>query len=133
MAALSFAIQKAAFMASWSALVDNYTTRKSNDKLDSLEKDVSWMLQTVVSLKQQSNASKSNKRKKKDNEAGVAVSQESLPSQEQQEPCAGSQDVAQDVLSQSWVIAGGDGGENWKNDALALNAIDNWLFEINRS
>ena len=53
-------------------------------------------------------------------------------SQEQQEPCAGSQDVAQDVLSQSWVLAGGDGGEKWKNDALALDAIDNWLFEINR-
>ena len=38
MAALSFAIQKAAFMTSWSALVENYMTRKSNDKLDSLEK-----------------------------------------------------------------------------------------------
>ena len=51
MAALSFAIQKAAFMTSWSALVENYMTRKSDDKLDSLEKDVSWMLQTVASLK----------------------------------------------------------------------------------
>ena len=38
MAALSFAIQKAAFMASWSALMDNYTTRKSDDKLDSSER-----------------------------------------------------------------------------------------------
>ena len=80
MAALSFAIQKAAFMTSWSALVDNYMTRKSDDKLDSLEKDVSWMLQTVASLKQQSNVTKSAKRKKKDNETGAAVSQQSLPS-----------------------------------------------------
>ena len=55
MAALSFAIQKAAFMASWSALMANYTTRKSDDKLDSLEKDLSWMLQTVTTLRQQAN------------------------------------------------------------------------------
>ena len=140
MAALSFAIQKAAFMTSWSALVKNYMTRKSDDKLDSLEKDVLLMLRTVTSLKQQSNVTKNAKRKKKDNETSAAVSQQSLPShqdvlslsqsQEQQEPCAGSQDVAQDVLSQSWALAGGDAGEKWKNDALALDAIDNWLFEI---
>ena len=143
MAALSFAIQKAAFMASWSALMDNYTTRKSDDKLDSLEKDVSWMLQTVTSLKQQANVAKSNKRKKKDNEIAATVSQQTLAShhdvlsfsqpQERQEPCAGSQDVAQDILSQSWTITGGGGGEKWKNDALALDAIDNWLCEINNS
>ncbi len=79
MAALSFAIQKAAFMTSWSALVKNYMTRKLDDKLDSLEKDVSWMLQTVASLKQQSNVTKNAKRKKKDNETGATVSQQSLP------------------------------------------------------
>ena len=140
MAALSFAIQKAAFMASWSALMDNYTTRKSDDKLDSLEKDLSWMLQTVTTIRQQANVTKSNKRKIiKDNEI-AAVSQQSLSShrdvlslsqpQEQQEPCAGSQDVAQDILSQSWSIAG---GEKWKNEALALDAIDNWLCEMNNS
>ena len=140
MAALSFAIQKAAFMASWSALMDNYMTRKSDDKLDSLEKDLSWMLQTVTTIRQQANVTKSNKRKKKDNEIAATVSQQSLSShrdvlslsqpQERQEPCAGSQDVAQDILSQSWSIAG---GEKWKNEALALDAIDNWLCEMNNS
>ena len=74
MAALSFAIQKAAFMGSWSALMDNYTTRKSDDKLDNLEKDLSWMLQTVTTLRQQANVTKSNKRKKKDNEIAATVS-----------------------------------------------------------
>ena len=74
MAALSFAIQKAAFMASWSALMDNYMTRKSDDKLDSLEKDLSWMLETVTTLRQQANVTKSNKRKKKDNEIAATVS-----------------------------------------------------------
>ena len=75
MAALLFAIQNAAFMASWSALMDNYMTRKSDDKLDSLEKDLSWMLQTVTTLRQQANVTKSNKRKKKDNEIAATVSQ----------------------------------------------------------
>ena len=53
--------------------------------------------------------------------------------QERQELCAGSQDVAQDILSQSWTITGGGGGEKRRDDALALDAIDNWLREINNS
>ena len=101
------------------------------------------MLQTVTSLKQQANVTKSNKRKKKANEIAATVSQQTLAShrdvlsfsqpQEQPEPRADSQDVAQDILSQSWTITGGGGGEKWKNDALALDAIDNWLCEINNS
>ena len=54
--------------------MDIYTIRKSDDKLDSLEKDLSWMLQTVTTLRQQANVTKSNKRKKKDNEIAATVS-----------------------------------------------------------
>ena len=40
MSTASFGVQKASFMASWTVLVDNYMARKSDDKLDSLEKNL---------------------------------------------------------------------------------------------
>ena len=47
MSTASFGVQKTSFMASWSMLVDNYMARKSDDKLDSLEKKT-WMSQIVT-------------------------------------------------------------------------------------
>ena len=127
--------------------------RKSDDKLDSLEKTLSWMLQTVTTLRRQAIVTRNNKRKKNCNEKeiGDTVSQspqQTLSSlhpfgnvlsfsqpQEQhqlQEPRC-SQDVAQtsvsDILSQSWSTAA---DEKWKNEVgVSLDVMNNLLCKIN--
>ena len=47
MSATAFGVQKAGFLASWSVLVDNYTSKKSDEKLDSLEKILVLMSQLL--------------------------------------------------------------------------------------
>ena len=51
MSIASFGVQKATFLASWSVLVDNYLAKKSDDKLDSLDKILMWMSQLVRMLR----------------------------------------------------------------------------------
>ena len=142
-------------MASWSVLVDNYMARKSDDKLDSLEKVLSWMLQTVTTLRRQANVTRNNKKKKICNEKEIGDTVSQLPQQslsshhafgdvlsfsqpqeqrQQQELCC-SQDVAQasvqDILSQSWSTAC---DEKWKNEVgLSLDAVDSLLCKISNS
>ena len=155
MSTTSFRVQKASFMASWTVLVDNYMARKSDDKLDSLEKTLSWMLQTGTTLRRQAIVTRNNKRKKNCNEKEIGDTilqspQQTLSSlhpfgdvfsfsqpQEQhqlQEPRC-SQDVAQtsvsDILSQSWSTAA---DEKWKNKVgVSLDVMDNLLCKINNS
>ena len=59
----TFAVHKAMFLACWSCIVENYTTRKSEEKLDFLEKTVLWMSKHVASFRQQANV-RSNKRRR---------------------------------------------------------------------
>ena len=64
MSVTAFGVQKAAFLASLSVLVDNYMAKKSDDKLDSLDKILMWMSQLFRTLRQQASITRSNKRKK---------------------------------------------------------------------
>ena len=150
MSATAFGVQKAAFLASWSVLVDNYTTKKSDEKLDSLEKILMWMSQLVRMCRHQANSTR-NKRKKNCDEKEIGdtvprMSQQSPPQQhavsdilsfsqqQHQEPCC-SQDVVQtllpDMISQSWMAAN---DEKWKQETVtSLDFMDNFLTKMNTS
>ena len=149
MSATAFGVQKAAFLASWSVLVDNYTAKKSDEKLDSLEKIVMWMSQLVRLYRHQANSTR-NKRKKNGDEKEIgdtvprlsqqsplqqhAISDSFSQQQQQQEPCC-SQDVVQtlipDMISQSWMVAN---DEKWKQETVtSLDFMDNFLTKMNTS
>ena len=81
MSTTSFGVQKASFMANWTVLVDNYMARKLDDKLDSLEKTLSWMLQTVTTLRRQAIVTRNNKRKKNCNEKEIGDTVSQSPQQ----------------------------------------------------
>ena len=56
-------MHKLVYLASLTVLIDNYVNRKSEDKLDFLEKTAAWLTQNVTMFRQQSNT-KGTKRKK---------------------------------------------------------------------
>ena len=58
-----FGMHKLVYLASLTVLIDNYVGRKSEEKLDFLEKTAAWLTQNVMMLRQQANA-KGTKRKK---------------------------------------------------------------------
>ena len=58
-----FGMHKLVYLASLTVLIDNYFSRKSEEKLDFLEKTAAWLTQNVMMLRQQANA-KGTKRKK---------------------------------------------------------------------
>ena len=127
--------------------------KRSDDKLDSLDKILMWMSQLVRTLRQQANITRSNKRKKNCDEKEIGdtvsrLSQQSPPQyhavsdvlsfsqqqQQHQEQCC-SQDVVQtpiqDILSQS-LLAAND--EKWKHEAVtSLDFMDNLLSKMNTS
>ena len=59
----TFGMHKLVYLASLTVLIDNYVNRKSEEKLDFLEKTAAWLTQNVTMFRQQSNA-KGTKRKK---------------------------------------------------------------------
>ena len=59
----TFGMHKRVYLASLTVLIDNYVNRKSEEKLDFLEKTAAWLTQNVTMFRQQSNA-KGTKRKK---------------------------------------------------------------------
>ena len=59
----TFGMHKLVYLASLTVLIDNYVGRKSEEKLDFLEKTAAWLTQNVMMLRQQANA-KGTKRKK---------------------------------------------------------------------
>ena len=154
MSATAFGVQKAAFLASWSVLVDNYTAKKSDEKLDSLDKILMWMSQLVRMFRQQANITRKKRKKNCDEkEIGDTVprlSQQSPPQQhtvsdvlsfsqqqqqqQHQEPCC-SQDVVQtpiqDILSQSFIVAN---NVKWKQETVtSLDFMDDFLSKMNTS
>ena len=74
----TFGMHKLVYLAALTVLIDNYVNRKSEEKLDFLEKTAAWLTQNVTMFRQQSNA-KCTKRKKQMNEEeekeGNAVSE----------------------------------------------------------
>ena len=51
-----FGMHKLVYLASLTVLIDNYVGRKSEEKLDFLEKTAAWLTQNVMMLRQQANA-----------------------------------------------------------------------------
>lgn len=65
---LTFGMHKVVYLAALSVLVDNYVNRKTEEKLDFLEKTASWLTQNVALFRQQSNTKNSKRRKRVDEE-----------------------------------------------------------------
>lgn len=65
---LTYGMHKVVFLAALSVLIDNYVSRKSEEKLDFLEKIAAWLTRHVTVLRQQSIAKSVKRRKQTDEE-----------------------------------------------------------------
>ena len=68
MMSLTFGMHKVVYLAALSVLIDSYVNRKSEEKLDFLEKMVAWLTRHVMVFRQQSNAKCIKRRKQVDEE-----------------------------------------------------------------
>ena len=64
----TFGMHKLVYLAALTVLIDNYVNRKSEEKLDFLEKTAAWLTQNITMFRQQSNAKCTKRKKQMDEE-----------------------------------------------------------------
>ena len=85
----TFGMHKLVYLAALTVLIDNYVNRKSEEKLDFLEKTAAWLTQNATMFRQQSNAKCTKRKKQMDEEEekegdGVSEVSRQLPTHQDQ-------------------------------------------------